>query len=41
VFQGKRKKEKRQAEKFEELVKTIYEFDAWLIEQRNARLRTY
>jgi hypothetical protein len=38
LFQGRREKEKRQAEKFEELVKTIYEFDAWLVEQRNSNL---
>jgi hypothetical protein len=36
VFQGKHEKEKRRAEKFEELVRTIYEFDAWLVEQRNS-----
>ena len=36
VFQGKREKEKRQAEKFEELVKTIYEFESWLIERRDS-----
>jgi hypothetical protein len=36
VFQGKREKEKRRTEKFEELVRTIYEFDAWLLEQRNS-----
>ena len=36
VFQGKREKEKLRAEKFEELVRTIYEFDAWLIERRSS-----
>jgi hypothetical protein len=36
VFQGRREKEKRQAEKFEELVKTIYEFESWLIERRDS-----
>ena len=35
VFQGKREKEKLRAEKFGELVKTIYEFEAWLLERRD------